>query len=171
MAAIDLSYSLYPKSSDDNNTSIAQLLPVTMEAICTYLDEEKFDLFLSYFTAKSTYTITTFSGELRRELAYLDLDFLGLKALVNGIGDHVRFPDKLVRHITLRLINKVEDDLIFCTTTVAIYHINLSSVAGIYAIGKYRDTSQNRPGIGLQIIKRNVFLETRSFPFGSHLPL
>ena len=150
---------------------VVQRLSAGIQQIAHYLDQEEFESFLAYFTDDSVYKITTYSAELRKEISYLDLDFRGLEVLLNGIVDHVRFPNKLIRHICPPVIHKIESERIFSTTKVAIYHVDLKGVGGLYAIGNYQDISESRPNSELRVIQRNVMLETRSFPFGSHLPL
>ena len=151
--------------------SVVQRLWLVIQQISHHLDEEEFESFLAYFADDSVYRITTFSAELRKEVSYLDLDFQGLEVLLNGIDDHVRFPNKLIRHICPPVIHKIDGDRIFCTTKVAIYHVDLKGIAGLYALANYQDIVESRSNSELRVLQRNVALETRSFPFGSHLPL
>ena len=155
----------------DVDPSIVQQLGIVIQRIAHCFDQEQFESCLDYFTHDSVYKITTNSAELRKEVSYLDLDFNGLKSLLAGIPDHVRFPDKLIRHICPPIINKMDSERIFSTTKLSVYHVDLKGVSGLYAIGSYQDIFESRLNSGPQIIQRNVVLETRRFPFGSHLPL
>ena len=155
----------------DVDPSIVQQLGIVIQKIAHCFDQEQFESCLDYFTHDSVYKITINSAELRKEVSYLDLDFNGLKTLLDGIPDHVRFPDKLIRHICPPIINNMDSERIFSTTKVSIYHVNLKGVGGLYAIGSYQDIFESRHNPEPRIIQRNVALETRSFPFCSHLPL
>lgn len=155
----------------DPGPALVQGLSSATQQIACYLDEEEFSSFLAFFSDDARYRITAFSSELRKEVAYLDLDRHGLETLGNGIGDHVRFPNKLIRHVSRPMIRESEANRVSCTSKVAIYHVDPKGVGGLYAVANYQDRFELTAGAGPLLLSRNVALETRTLPFGSHVPL
>jgi methanesulfonate monooxygenase small subunit len=155
----------------DPDAGIARRLCSTIQQIAYCLDEENFASFLTYLSDDMRYKITAFSAELRKEVAFLDLERQGLEALVNGIADHVRFPNKLIRHVSQPMLLEVSEGHVSSITKVTVYHIDPQGVAGLYAIGNYQDRFELLDDAGPRLLSRNVALETRTLPFGSHIPL
>ena len=58
-----------------------------------------------------------------------------------------------------------------CTSKLAIYHVDPKAVGGLYAVANYLDRFELTAGAGPRLLSRNVALETRALPFGSHIPL
>ena len=94
-----------------------------------------------------------------------------LETLVNGIGDHVRFPNKLIRHVSQPMVHESEANRVSCTSKVAVYHVDPKGVGGLYAVANYQDRFWLTAGAGPLLLSRNVALDTRTLPFGSHIPL
>ena len=155
----------------DPDPTLVQGLGSATQQIAYYLDEEEFSSFLAFFSDDARYRITAFSSELRKEVVYLDLDRHGLETLVNGIRDHVRFPNKLIRHVSGPMIRESEADRVSCTSKVAIYHVDPKGVGGLYAVANYQDRFELTAGAGPLLLSRNVALESWTLPFGSHIPL
>lgn len=153
------------------DAGLVQRLWSVIQQMAYYLDEEEYAAFLAFLSDDASYKITAFSAELRKEVAYLDLDRGGLETLLFGIDDHVRFPNKLIRHPGQPMVREIDGDRVACTTKLAIYHVDPHGAGGLYAVANYQDRFELMADAGLRLLARNVVLETRTLPFGSHIPL
>ena len=155
----------------DPDPLIVHRIGTAIQQMSHHLDEEDYASFMAFFGGEATYKITAFSAELRKEVAFLDLDREGLDVLLKGMGDHVRFPNKLIRHPSPPMLLSADGSRVTCLSKLAVYHIDPRGAGGLYAVGQYMDcfdlSGADRP----MLVSRNVALETRTFPFASHIPL
>lgn len=158
------------RSADPIPPALELELWQTIQQMADDLDEERFDQFLDRCTAEISYRIVTESPDLGREMTYMDLEGDELGALLGTVKQHVRPPDKLLRHTAKPMIQHVDGSLVTCRTKLAVYHVNGSGDPGIYALGHYDDVFSLTEG-GPMLVRRDVVLASRRFPFGSHVPL
>lgn len=157
-------------AAENSDFDLVHRLWMATQEMAHYMDEEDFGSFLGYCANDLLYRITAFSNELRKPVTFLDLDRSGLQVLTETIDRHVRFPNKLIRHPGRPMITNVEGDRVSCTTKVAIYHLDLHGVSALFAVANYRDVFAMSEA-GPRLMEREVAMETRSLPFGCHLPL
>jgi 3-phenylpropionate/cinnamic acid dioxygenase small subunit len=159
----------HPAAGNDDFEIVHQLWQATQE-MAFYMDEEAFDSFLGFCANDLSYKITAYSKELLQPVVFLDLDREALQNLTDTINGHVRYPDKLLRHAGRPMVTAVDGDRVSCTTKVSIYHVNVHGEGGLYALVNYQDVFAMTEA-GPKLMEREVAMETRTLPFGCHLPL
>lgn len=137
---------------------------------CMYLDDAKYDKYLSLATEDYTYTITSFSPDLRRDMVLLSLNKSEIATLLENIHNHVHLPGKLFRQASLYDVEQSQDGLIKATSYLTVAYTDLDGRSAIFCIGRYRDEI-----IGsdhhLRIKSRRFEMETRDLGTGCHYPI
>lgn len=158
------------RSTDPIPPGLAHELWETIQQMADDLDDERFDRFLDRCRPEINYRIVTNSPDLGQDMTFMDLEGDELSTLLGTVEQHVRPSDKMLRHTSKPMIQSVDGSLVSCQTKVVIYHVDGSGDPGIYAIGRYDDAFIVTEA-GPMLLRRDVVLTSRRFPFGSHVPL
>lgn len=133
------------------------------------LDEELFLRWMELCSADFEYKITAYSPEIGRQMAWWDQDKISLQVTLTTVNDHVRDQGRIKRHLgPLRIIDGSEKPRTECS--VVLWHTDLQGTTQLYAVGKYVDEFVVEQNV-LRFLRREVALDTRRLPFGSHAPL
>ena len=138
---------------------------------CLFLDDNDWDAYLDRCTDDFTYRITAFSPELRKNMVWLEQDRAGMTNLFDNLENHVTLQGRFLRHVTVALIERDEENSIGqATSTFFVIYTGLDGVSKMFAAGRYNDTidvSGNRP----LLRTREVTLDTRDLGGGTHFPI
>lgn len=138
---------------------------------CLLLDDEKFDEYLALFAPEARYSIRTYSPDLRKDVALLDLDRSELEVLFRNLPKHVRLPGRFMRHANMSVVESDgAEGPVSITTSLLVTHTGLDGISSVFAAGRYRDKMEfidGRP----RLKEREVRLDTRQFGPGCHIPL
>lgn len=137
---------------------------------CELLDAENFDAWLDLCAEEFKYQIRTFSDELGKEMVWMNQDKAGMAHIFKNVKNHERYTGRLRRQATMTRIRAVDAQLATVSSAIAVYHTEINGITQLYAIGTYKDQLKQTPG-GLQLVSREVVLETRRLAFGSHVPV
>lgn len=137
---------------------------------CLALDAEDFCGFLDCCSGDLHYVIRVQSPELRREMTWLEHDFAGMQALLEGVPEHLRRRGRLLRHLGASVLVEASVQRTVLDTSVLLLHTNLEGVTRIWAAGRYRDAVAAGPD-GARLQSRVVQLHTRDLGTGSHVPI
>ena len=138
---------------------------------CALLDDERFEDWIALCTPDFHYSITAVSEEIGQKMEWMNQDRDGLRILLSGIHEHERSVGRLSRLVgVVRITGEESDGSIGVESPVAIYHTDLEGSSGLYAVGRYIDRV-NQNGAWPLLAEREVALQTRRFPTGSHVPL
>lgn len=138
---------------------------------CALLDDERFEDWIALCAPDFHYAITAVSEEIGKKMEWMNQDREGLRSLLSSIHEHERSVGRLNRHVGLIQIEAAPGGhAIMVESPVAIYHTDLDGSSSLYAVGRYLD--RIRPnGHRPLLADREVALQTRRFPTGSHVPL
>lgn len=137
---------------------------------CMAMDEERFDDYLTLCSGNYRYRILTFSPDIGREMTWLDLDAIGMHALLNMVPQHVRLQGKLRRHASLYTHEERPDHVVSAVSSLIVSHTGLDGETKIFASGQLQDRIAVE-GDELKLVSRDVLLDTRVFGPGSHVPI
>jgi methanesulfonate monooxygenase small subunit len=133
------------------------------------LDDEHFDEWLNLCAPDFGYRITTFSDELGKAMTWMQQDKAGMAHVFSNVKSHERYTGRLRRHVSMPRV-RADGGVAAVTSAVAVYHTETNGVTQLYAIGLYRDLVKEIDGRVL-FAQREVNLDTRRLPFGSHVPI
>jgi methanesulfonate monooxygenase small subunit len=137
---------------------------------CMFLDEERFEDYLTLFAGSSNYRAVSYSPDLRRDLTLLDLNREELETLLRNLQRHVRLPGRLLRLSGASISGDRRGSDVLVTTPIITVHTDLEGNSKIFAVGRYRDVVREIDGRPL-FVEREVRLDTRQFGTGSHVPI
>ena len=138
---------------------------------CALLDEERFEDWIALCTKDFQYSITAVSVEIGRKMEWMNRDRESLRTLLEGVQEHERSVGQLSRHVgQLLFVGGVQNGMYSVESPVAIYHTDLDGSSSLFAVGRYLDRV-NTGGETPLLAAREVALQTRRFPTGSHIPL
>ena len=133
------------------------------------LDDELFKKWMSLCAAGFEYKITAHSPEIGQRMEWWHQDKATLEVTLANVNEHVRAQGKIKRHLApIRLINGGDQPR--TESSVVLWHTDLQGVTQLYAVGRYIDDFVVEDGT-MRFGRREVALETRRLPFGSHAPL
>lgn len=133
------------------------------------LDDEKFNDWLVLCQADGfRYVITAYSPEIRSEMVWLDHDATGLKALFDGLPQHIRVGGSFRRHLGAVISLGVNGDASDFRSSVAVYHTSERGESKLYALATYYD-SLVRVKDETRLARRKVHMDTRLVEFGPHV--
>ena len=141
-----------------------------IQKLADHLDNERFDRFLDGCQPNLSYRIVTTSPELGKDMTFMDLEGDEMKTLLSTVADHVRPPNKLLRHTDRPSMQALDGARVASNAKVSIFHVTGSGEPNIYALGRYEDVFSLTEA-GPILLTRDVVLASRRFPFGSHVPL
>ena len=133
------------------------------------LDDERFDDWLALCAGEFEYRIVTYSDELGKSMTWMQRDKAGMAHIFANVKSHERYTGKLRRHVSMPRVT-TDGDKAAVSTAVAVYHTETNGVTQLYATGLYRDVLKELEGRVL-FVERQVNLDTRRLPFGSHVPI
>ena len=136
------------------------------------LDAKDFKGWLDMCAPEFTYTVRTFSREIRKEVVWLEHDYDGMAVLVRQLPRHNTDQSEFTRHTTVYTVTQKDaPDSAVVVSAVAIYRTTLDGgETNLFAIGRYTDTLV-RTLDGWRFRSRDLRLETRSLGIGTHYPL
>lgn len=137
---------------------------------CELLDAENFEAWLNLCAEEFKYQIRTYSDELGKEMIWMNQDKAGMAHLFKNVKNHERYTGRLRRQVTMARVRSADAQSVTVSSAVAVYHTEINGVTQLYAIGTYKDRVRQAQG-GLQLVGREVVLETRRLAFGSHVPV
>ncbi len=138
---------------------------------CALLDDERFEDWIALCAPDFRYSITAVSEEIGRKMEWMNRDRESLRTLLASVHEHERSVGRLSRHVGQVLITgKADNGIADVESPVAIYHTDLDGTSSLYAVGRYLDRIVQDGGRPL-LAAREVALQTRRFPTGSHIPL
>jgi len=146
---------------------------------CLLLNEEKWTEFLELCDESDfRYVVGNYSPEIGKDQYWLDLDFGGMKHLVEMLPVHNSDHAKLTRHPTmLKVLKSPNDAFATAITGMTIYrthedggyaHLEGGSTS-LYLVGRYIDRVSLTKGQA-KLLERTVWLDTRQLDIGSHYP-
>lgn len=139
-----------------------------MEA-ASLLDEEAFKKWMSLCSADFEYKITAHSPEIGQRMEWWHQDKATLEVTLANVNEHVRAQGTIKRHLgPVRLIANGERPR--TEASVVLWHTDLQGTTQLYAVGRYIDDFVVEDD-AVRFERREVALETRRLPFGSHAPL
>jgi methanesulfonate monooxygenase small subunit len=136
------------------------------------LDAKDFKAWLDCCAPEFTYSIRTFSFEIRKEVTFLDLDLAGMTTLVKQLPRHNSDQSTFTRHVTVATVDFDDDgESARVVSAVTIYRTALDGgTTAVFAVGRYHDTV----GLtldGWRLRARELRLVTRNLGIGTHYPL
>lgn len=148
-----------------NNNSIIELI----YDASSLLDEENFDQWLELCSSDFGYRITAFSDELGKPMTWMQQDKSGMAHVFSNVRNHERYSGRLRRHVSMPRIS-INGEVASVASVVAVYHTETNGATQLYAIARYRDVVKEITG-RMFLAEREVYLDTRRLPFGSHVPI
>ncbi len=135
------------------------------------LDEKNFDGYLELCDGAFTYTICTYSPEIRKDMIWLQHDKEGMKTLFKNLPRHNSDHSPLTRHVTVYTVDQKDDGTeAEVVSGLQVYKTALDGGAtSLYAVGKIYDTVK-LSGDSVSLVKRNIRLDTRELGIGHHVP-
>lgn len=133
------------------------------------LDAEAFEAFLEHCTAEFSYRASVMSPELGREMVWLEQDREALEKLFRALPEHLTRPGRLTRQVNVARIED-QDHGFSVTSTVSIFATDLKGQSTLLAVGRYQDLVVSTAG-QLQLMSRELQLDTRDLGIGAHVPL
>ncbi len=140
---------------------------------CHLLDDERFDEWLAVCTQDVSYSIRTYSPEIRREMTWLQHDRAGLEQMLSTLRLHQRDSGTLFRHPSVLQMENGVDGTLKSMTAVLIYRTTQDGISSLFAAARYFDEWE-AGSVQLLLKTRRVQLVTRvlmSDTGGSHVPL
>ncbi len=140
---------------------------------CFLLDDERFDEWLAMCTQDVSYSIRTYSPEIRREMTWLKHDRAGLEKMLSTMHLNQRDLGDLLRHPSVLQVERGADSTLDTMTSVLICRTAQDGSSSLFAAARYFDTWDAATG-QLLLKARRVQLATRVFKSdsgGSHVPL
>ena len=138
---------------------------------CLYLDGEDFDAFLSLCAPEFRYQIKVYSPEINKEMIWMDHERKELEALFVALPDHLRLLGKLMRHVSVYLIERNgSGDQASVTSSFVVLHTDPEGKSKLLAGGRYLDSVDVR-GETPRLLSRTTRLETRDVGVGWQAPL
>lgn len=137
---------------------------------CLCLDDRDWAGYLDLCAEDFSYSITTYSPELRKDMVWLEQDRKGMTDLFGNLENHVTLQGRFLRHANVALIERANETSAELTTTFLVVHTDLEGVSRVFAAGRYNDVidiTGNRP----QLRKREARLDTRDLGGGTHFPI
>jgi methanesulfonate monooxygenase small subunit len=138
---------------------------------CQLMDEERYADYLGLCTDDYSYRVTAFSGELRRDMVWLELNRNDLGSLFDMLPEHVKPQGSFARHANVCAIRaNGASGTLHVTSTLTVYFTDLRGSSRLFAVGRYEDeveVSGERP----RLKTREVRLATRALGTGSQIPL
>lgn len=137
---------------------------------CMYLDEAAYDKYLGLVADDYTYTITSFSPDLRKPMVLLRVNKPEISTLLENIDNHVHLPGKLFRQASLYGVEQPQGGLFNATSYLTVTYTDLDGRSAIFCIGRYRDeiVGDDR---SLRLKSRRFEMETRDIGTGCHYPI
>lgn len=115
------------------------------------------------------YSVTAHSEELDKKVVWMERNKDDLAVILDSVDQHVTDPGELSRQIGPLLLVS-DSDPIKTESGVVVWHTDALGSTKLFAVGKYIDEFVECDGT-LKFSRREVALQTRRFPTGSHLPL
>lgn len=137
---------------------------------CMFLDERKFEDYLSLCSDDFTYTITAYSPEISKDMLWMDEDKASLKRMLDVLPRHNSDHTPLTRHATVYTIDYDETKKVASVISgLLIFKTNLDGgETKLFAVAKYYD-SISLDDEEAKLLNRNVKLDTRELGLGSHI--
>ncbi len=136
---------------------------------CMYLDDGDFNKYLGLVSDDYTYTITSFSPDLRKDMVLLRLNRSEIATLLENIPNHIHLPGKLFRLASLYALEQT-DRVIKATSYVTVTYTDLDGRSGTFCVGRYRDEIVGDDH-HLRLKSRRFEMETRDIGTGCHYPI
>jgi methanesulfonate monooxygenase small subunit len=137
---------------------------------CMYLDNEEYDKYLDLLHQDCRYSISYFSPDIKKEMVLLEHDKKGLADLLHGIHNHIRLPGRLMRQASVYTAEPDGSDGLTVTSYVTVIHTDLDGTSKVFCAGRYRDLIRF-VGSNVQLVARDVRLDTRDLGAGCHYPI
>mgnify|MGYP003519761219 CR=1 FL=1 len=140
---------------------------------CLLLDDERFDEWLAMCAPEVSYSIQTYSPEIRRQMTWLKHDRARLEQMLSTLHLHQRDSGNLLRHPSILQVERGKDGTLDTMSSVLIFRTAQDGITGLFAAARYFDT-WNAATDQLLLKERRVQLATRvlmSDAGGSHVPL
>lgn len=138
---------------------------------CTALDEEDFDTFMAQCAPDLDYSVTAYSPEIRKEMIWLDQDYVGMRALLEMVPQHLKRLGTLKRHVSVYFIDRDESaGTAAVTSSFIVTHTDPDGRSQLFVAGTYYDVV-DCAGDQCLLKKRKAHLETRDLGIGSHIPI
>jgi methanesulfonate monooxygenase small subunit len=136
------------------------------------LDAKDFVGWLDLCAADFTYSIRTFSHEIRKTMVWLEHDHDGMATMIRQLPRHNTDQSNFTRHTTVYTIAPAETGgSVEVVSAVTIYRTELDGGdTKLFAVGKYHDTLI-REERGWAFRARTLQLDTRNLGIGTHYPL
>ena len=136
------------------------------------LDAKEFKGWLDLCAPDFTYTIRTFSHEIRKHMVWLEHDYDGMATLIRQLPRHNTDQSNFTRNTTVYTVAAgPADGIAEVVSAVAIYRTTLDGGdTKLFAIGRYHDTVALGER-GWRFGARTLQLETRNLGIGTHYPL
>lgn len=136
---------------------------------CMYLDGDEFDKYLGLVADDYSYTITSFSPDLRKDMVLLQLNRSEIATLLENIPNHIHLPGKLFRQASLYAVEQT-DRMVKAMSYVTVSYTDLDGRSGTFCVGRYRDEIVG-DDVRLRLRSRRFEMETRDIGTGCHYPI
>lgn len=101
----------------------------------------------------------------------MEQDFVGMKALLEMVPQHLRRTGSLLRHVSPYLIDRQPTaGAVTAVSSLLVIHTTLEGRSNLFAAAHYHDrvlVNDNAP----LLLERRVHLETRDLGIGLHVPI
>ncbi len=159
-----------------NDLPIKELVRSTIYETCLYLDDEKWDNFLSCCDDTFKYDIRAFSPEINYDMTYFSANLKELKSMTTALPKHNTDHSSLKRHVSVYTIQIAKGGKeALATSSFVIYQNMLDGINShidsgenrLFMIGRYNDKVKILDESAV-FIEREVRLDTRRLDKGSH---
>ena len=147
-----------------------ELLENIIVEASSLLDEERFEDWISLCAPEFEYKITAFSDELGTKMHWMHQGRDALANLLANVRFHERNPGRIRRHLGAMRLIETGDAHARTESSVTLWHTDEQGTTQLFAVGKYIDQFVATDSTVL-FANREVALDTRRLPFGSHVPL
>lgn len=134
------------------------------------LDRADHQGFLALCTPAFEYQVRAWSPELRQDMIWFDHGRDSLASLFETLPEHLRRPDRLLRHLGPSLIEAESDTHLLLDTSLAVFRTTPRGDSHLWAVGRYEDELLLTDK-GWKLARRLTRLDTRDLGIGTHEPI
>jgi methanesulfonate monooxygenase small subunit len=126
--------------------------------------------FLALCTPDFDYQVIAFSPELGRDMIWFDHGRDSLTSLFQTLPEHLRRPDRLLRHLGPSLVEEQSDTRFRLDTSFAVFRTTPRGDSHLWVVGRYEDELLFTDH-GWKLARRLTRLDTRDLGIGTHEPI
>ena len=134
------------------------------------LDQNDHAGFLSLCAPGFEYQVRAWSPDIRQDMIWFDHGHDSLKSLFDTLAEHLRRPDRMLRHLGPALVEEEGPDHLRLESSLAVFLTTPRGDSRLWAVGRYLDHVV-RDGETWKLAHRLTRLDTRDLGIGTHEPI